>query len=422
MWNNSSSHLMNKLFFLDKYVGRIVMLSFFLPLRIQVFIIIGICVFWGIRDLVLQKEEQKRKAIFQALILGSIYIMYLLYLPFTKGIYLKSLLFILEQKASLLLVPLAFAFISKRTKKTLLGQLHFFVIGTLLSSLIGNLMFLYDYIFLKSRLNITAPEHVYYRRAFEAVTNLHPTYMGMYLSFSAAILLFNNEKKYKLNNFLLATILTLLFVFILALMPKTPLLALGGVIIYYCWRYHNQPKKWILPVSTMLLAIAIAYSSIPSSRERLMEMKGLTANNHAQHPNENSINMRQIIWYIDTHLWQQHWLTGTGPGQLEYALAKQYYGLSMLLKTPLNYYNTHNEYLNIWLSFGVIGFILFVFILLYQLRFALKGKDPLYISLLIILLICFTTENILGRQYGILFYSLFTSLFFFIMPKHSKLI
>ncbi|MBK8685990.1 MAG: hypothetical protein IPN26_14010 [Bacteroidetes bacterium] len=85
---------------------------------------------------------------------------------------------------------------------------------------------------------------------------------------------------------------------------------------------------------------------------------------------------------------------------------------SAISRQALGTYNTHNEYLNYWLSFGLLGFIILLAVLLIFLYRAIKRKDVLYISLMILLLCTFLTENWLSVQHGVLFFAGFGSLFF----------
>lgn len=408
---------MDKLYTWDKQLASVLMLSFFLPLRVQVFVMIPVCLFLAIRDMIVLKGAVKRPYKY-ALLAGSIYLLYVVYLPFTHPPYRQDLLFNLEQKASLLLLPLIFCLVRQQTRKTILNQLHFFIIGCLLSCILANGAFLISSLAASSSTSTGLPGHVIYRRTFESISGIHPTYMGMYLCFSVAILLFNNDLKYRLRKEVLALLLFLHFIFLLALLPKTPLIALFVVLGYYCITQFRHRVKWIIPVVVLCLSMLIAYLVIPSSNERMIEMKGFSANAiAAANPTTNSISMRQLIWKVDTHLLHQHWLTGVGPGQMKETLAKQYFGLSMLVGIPLDYFDTHNEYLNIWLSFGLTGIVLFLFILLFQLARAFRLRAHLYTCLMLLLMICFTTENILANQHGIVFYSFFTSLFLFVTTR-----
>src|ERR1044072_3383630 len=132
---------MRRLYQWDKQLASLLMLSFFLPMRMQVLILIPLSAFLGIRDLTVKRAGNKQSFLF-ALFLGSLYLLYVAYLPFTPAPYQRDLHYHLEVKASILLLPLMLACLHRDTIDTIKGQLHWFVIGCLLACLLGNLVYL----------------------------------------------------------------------------------------------------------------------------------------------------------------------------------------------------------------------------------------------------------------------------------------
>jgi O-antigen ligase len=74
-------------------------------------------------------------------------------------------------------------------------------------------------------------------------------------------------------------------------------------------------------------------------------------------------------------------------------------------------FNAHNQYLSYIIKNGFIGLIIFLFSFIYFLFLSIKQKDFIYLSLLIILVIGFLTENILDANKGILFFAFFNTFF-----------
>ena len=77
----------------------------------------------------------------------------------------------------------------------------------------------------------------------------------------------------------------------------------------------------------------------------------------------------------------------------------------LLHKTIKKELNTHNNYLYFLMATGVIGLIYFLIFVGYLFRISLRAKDILKISLCIILILNFLTENILSRQWGLFFFA-----------------
>ena len=404
---------MNKLYYWDKPLSALLMLSFFLPSRLQVFVLIPLCLFFAIRDLAVKREVNKTRLL-NAVLLGSLYLLYAAYFLATPEPYKKDVRFHLESKASLLLLPLVMARLHTDTIDTIIGRLHWFVVGCLLSCSYGNVAYICTHSFADPQfLN-----HVSYRLGFEGITGIHPTYMGMYLCFCMSVLLFHTSAVYGLKSWLCGLLLFLIFAFLFALFPKTPLIAALLILGYYCVLHFRDRKKWRTPLIAFGAALLIAFT-IPFSRQRAAELKGFfPAGTH--NSIENSIDMREIIWRMDMHMLQQHWLAGTGPGKIRTELLNQYFALSTLAGLPIEYYDTHNEYLNIWISFGLIGIGIFLFILTIQFIRAIKEKNHLYCCLLLTVCICFMTENVLANQRGIVFYAFFTTLLFAVRNRQGK--
>lgn len=73
--------------------------------------------------------------------------------------------------------------------------------------------------------------------------------------------------------------------------------------------------------------------------------------------------------------------------------------------------NSHNQYLDYLLKGGILMFLAFISTLFIKIKYSLKTHNYLYLSLTVLFIISFLTENILVRQYGIFSYFLCDVLF-----------
>ncbi len=73
--------------------------------------------------------------------------------------------------------------------------------------------------------------------------------------------------------------------------------------------------------------------------------------------------------------------------------------------------NSHNQYLDYLLKGGIFMLLAFILTLFVKIKYAVKNHNYLYLSLTILFVISFITENILVRQYGIYSYFLCDVLF-----------
>lgn len=73
--------------------------------------------------------------------------------------------------------------------------------------------------------------------------------------------------------------------------------------------------------------------------------------------------------------------------------------------------NFHNQYIEIFADTGIIGFILLIFIQIFNLKNALKNKDFTHIAFAILMISLFLTESFLWRQRGVVFFTMLYCLY-----------
>jgi len=91
---------------------------------------------------------------------------------------------------------------------------------------------------------------------------------------------------------------------------------------------------------------------------------------------------------------------------------------------PYNKLNFHNQFMEAYADLGIVGLVLVVAMVLYSLVRAIKTKYFIHIAFAILMISLFLTESFLWRQKGVVFFTLFYSLFNNLKPsgliKHSK--
>jgi len=398
---------MNKLPLIDIYVARLLMVCFFLPEHTQTYVVIAVGAWFGFRTFTSGRLPPRSNYMW-AILLGSMYLLYAGSLPLTPDVYMKRLLQLLERKASLFALPVAFAIITPAFGRTIVRELIFFAYACFVSCLMGNLSFAYHH-FISG--HIPALSHVAYRLAFEGSTGLHPTYMSIYTGFAICIMLSPAAAAVRpLGRYLITGMLLL---FMLALLAKTPLIALVFIFAYLAWARRRELWLYKAPIAIAAVAVIAACFFIPFIGQRISEVFSYFGHGKATNVADNSMHVRALIWDVDTGLLRHYWLTGTGPGQMLYRLHDHYFIYSLLHNFNVGFYDPHNEYFYEWLCFGITGIVLFIIIMTAHIDRAIRSQQFLYGSLLFILYLTFTTESVLARQQGVIFYAVFTSLFFF---------
>lgn len=79
----------------------------------------------------------------------------------------------------------------------------------------------------------------------------------------------------------------------------------------------------------------------------------------------------------------------------------------------VNRLNAHNEYLSIWLKAGIIGLLAYLATLTFGFRQALKNKDLLFFSFMLLISMVSFAENLLDVDKGVIFYAFFFSFFYY---------
>jgi len=106
-------------------------------------------------------------------------------------------------------------------------------------------------------------------------------------------------------------------------------------------------------------------------------------------------------------------LIGVGTGDIAKSFDEQYEKSNSLLKKE-NRLRSHNQYLSIAVTFGVIGLLWFLFTLFYPAYKMKMYSDILYLSFFFIAVFSFFTEDTLETQAGVTFYAFLNSLFLFV--------
>ena len=103
-------------------------------------------------------------------------------------------------------------------------------------------------------------------------------------------------------------------------------------------------------------------------------------------------------------------LTGYGEGDVQDYL--DYYYLSYNLAPNWNEgMNIHNQYLHVFITYGIFTLLFFIGYLIYSFYSAIKHKDALHIFFLVLLSFVFIFEVILVRNKGIILFYFFNTLF-----------
>jgi hypothetical protein len=152
-------------------------------------------------------------------------------------------------------------------------------------------------------------------------------------------------------------------------------------------------------------------SSSESKSGLLGRIEGIRYQVH--HPGEangHSLWQRIEYWKTGVRIIQKKWLLGVGTGDVQIAFDKQYNtDHSRLLKE--NRHRAHNSYLTAWISFGIIGFIVFLWMLLRFFKIQWRAHYFPGVVFILISMVTFLIEDSLETQMGVTFFAYFYALF-----------
>ena len=101
---------------------------------------------------------------------------------------------------------------------------------------------------------------------------------------------------------------------------------------------------------------------------------------------------------------------GVGTGNWKNEFKKAYHENNSQLNEDL-YASSHNQYLNYTVKFGIIGFVLIMFLIIYPVFYSGRYKDPLFLIFLVFLFFAnFTDSNFeshMGNSFFTFFYCIF---------------
>jgi O-antigen ligase len=244
--------------------------------------------------------------------------------------------------------------------------------------------------------------------------SIHPSYLAMFVLLSVFISFeswydHSLKVKFRFGWLLLGVLLSFSIYFISS---RAGILAGILMISFYAVNKMIKHKKsrilWILVVVILIFSLPLIRKN-----ERVNNLlKGFSE--------EEGINLRNqderlIIWRSAIDLIRQNPILGVGIGDVRAELTGEYIraGEEKLSRERLN---AHNQFLEVFIEGGVIGFIMFITILGFMIFIAVNERNLLYGLFILMIFVFFMFETVLYRLAGVAFFSLFS----FIIPQMSR--
>jgi hypothetical protein len=312
--------------------------------------------------------------------------------------------FQLQTVSSLVVFPIIFSLIGLKSRKEVVLHLNKFLIIYVISIFLFNVIpFIWFYL-----TNYSFSELLHHYKYIIIVDigkyTIHPIYMSMHCCISILFSLYLFKRfKSNLIKILLVLIKIVLFLFLLIYARKGPILSFLIVLIIWIFFEHKKYIKYTLLFSILFVVLLAV---IPSTRERFLE---LTKIETAKNENSSSSDIRYSIYNNTFNLIKNAPFFGYGIGDYNDELKK-----SLKENTPFllkKTYNSHNQYMSFVLIGGFV--LLFSFFYFYGKFFisSFLNNNVLAIVVFLYFSILMLFENILEREHGVIFFSLFVNFF-----------
>jgi O-antigen ligase len=353
-----------------------------------------------------------------ALLFIAVYLVHFISMLYTSN--KADGMFDLQVKLSLIIFPIVFG--SKLIDDFSIVKKAMF--GLTFGSIVSCVFLLFRAIYIYH----TTGENNFYYQDFSIL--LHPSFFAMYLNTSIAFIGYNLIIKGEPNYFFskAVSITTILFFtsIIFLLSSKMGIITMLLTYLSIGISYLIKSKKYffgILITIAFALLFIITLKLLPQIGQRFINLSNAVNAEKVDTKDAESNAVRLLIWKAATHLIAHNFVSGVGAGDTKDALLQEYEkrGMTGAIEHSLN---AHNQYFQLFLAIGIIGFIFFIASLVFPFLIQLKNKNWFYCYFILLLGINFLVESMFETQAGTMFYGFFNSLLFFsstsINTKNSK--
>ena len=126
-------------------------------------------------------------------------------------------------------------------------------------------------------------------------------------------------------------------------------------------------------------------------------------------PNGHSILQRFEFWKASKMIIIENWFLGVGLGSSKDAFLKKYKKMKSKLLIE-NQWESHNQFLSVWISFGIVGLLLFILWMTSIFKNTLKN-NWLQVTIFGILIFSFLVEDTLSTLVGMTLFAFFAGIF-----------
>lgn len=326
---------------------------------------------------------------------------------------------IVETHLSLILLPIVIKSSKLLTSKQVSFLLNFYIACTLGFGLLLISNACYDYFTTGTEWLNNQSGHIAYNRFYHqnltSPFKFHAVFYSFYVTLAGILIYYKllSQKKSLYKKFLFLIIL-ISFYGMLFLLKSAMFLALFplSILILSFLKFKSKLKLLSVKISFAVVCLFVGYVSFNQIENKI---GSLSSKFSYSDEFMNPLSIRLFIWESSWNVIQQNKLLGVGTGDANAELVKEYNHLGFNIGAR-DKFNSHNMYLQYWISNGIFALVAFFSILLTFIYQAVK-KNNVLLLLFTFLFVSFSlTESTMLKQSGIVFF-LFFSYFF---TNHTK--
>ena len=311
---------------------------------------------------------------------------------------------VLETNFSVLVIPIIIACLQP-TQKQLNNIWQSFILGVLTASVICFLFAINSFIQDKEY------THFFYYNLTDPI-GFQPTYFAYYLSFGICLLLYTlYAKQLAMSRSVIVVGILFLFFMLMLTASRTVYIGMLFVLSFFILKYFfdetgkSNRNIALLSAFLLLVMLLINYFDLNGS---------LTVS-----PESTDYWERFTLWDAALRA-NPNPLLGVGTGDYKTALNQYYQSQGMELFANESY-NSHNQFIQIYFSNGILGLLALGLLICRPLYLSFKVQNPQGILIIFPFIIYGVTEVFLGRFQGIVFFvfchQLVITQYYIVKPK-----
>lgn len=256
------------------------------------------------------------------------------------------------------------------------------------------------------------------------VTHMHHIYFGLFLAALSWVGIHYGVRSRSTMRYFFFGMSAAMIISMHVLSSRTGLLgfyASAGIYLLMILGRSTSPRLKLRLITAAILLPLLSALLIPSVRMKIENTREDIASlaEGGEELNFKSFAMRTESWKAGWSAIKQNWLLGVGSGAYESAVAKGYEEIH----TPLfvqNRISPHNQFLDSWLRYGVLGLLLSISLFVIPFVRKIRHRSDVFWPLWGLTVSAFMVETVLQRQLGIIWFAIFYFLFFVEKPERKS--